>query len=260
MRAAPPHSRAVSPPVTVPVRATPRPKAAASPDRDPQHERAIHEADPRVGEQILGVARLVGDLHVGEHPADVGVDETPELTAPSVAVVQMGAVRVALLVGELVMLAVGRHPVDHRSLGRGRAQRGEERPRRAAALEAAVGQQTVESDGDARPDDHVEDRQHEQVLPNEQAVAPPQPHPQQHEDRRRTGDHGAGHAVHQRHLDRAHLTGRFAGRYIGGSSGDARGIRGRGRGNRCRGVGAHGVAADPTRFGGAPRKNDFRWT
>ena len=31
MRAAPPHSSAVSPPVTVPVSATPSPKAAASP-------------------------------------------------------------------------------------------------------------------------------------------------------------------------------------------------------------------------------------
>src|ERR1700760_3316689 len=40
---------------------------------------------------------------------------------------------------------------------------------------------------DPGADDHVEDRQLEQVLPDEQPVVPAQPHAQQHEDGRRSG-------------------------------------------------------------------------
>src|SRR5947209_19936874 len=82
-----------------------QPERGGKPGEHPQYERAIHEADPRVGEQVLGITALVGDLHVAEYPPDVSVGETAERPAPSRAVSDMGAVRISVDVGELVMLA-----------------------------------------------------------------------------------------------------------------------------------------------------------
>ena len=82
----------------------------AQPERErqshdhPNHERAIDEPDHRVRQQILGVAVLVRDLHVGEHPADVRMHEPPEGAAPAGAVADVWAVRIAVHVGELMVL------------------------------------------------------------------------------------------------------------------------------------------------------------
>ena len=62
---------------------------------DPDHERPVHEFDPRVGEQILGVALLIGHFHVGEDPTDVGMNEPPQLAPPAVAMIEVGTVRIA---------------------------------------------------------------------------------------------------------------------------------------------------------------------
>ena len=64
-----------------------------------------------------------------------------------------------------MVLAVGGDPLDHRPLDRHRAEHGQQRPHRARGLEAAVGEQPVEADGDAEPGERVGDRQHEQVVP-----------------------------------------------------------------------------------------------
>src|ERR1700745_3443174 len=95
IRAAPPHSSAVSPPATGPARGAPRAKARGHPPPDPEDKRAADDPDPRVREQVPGVPRLVGDLHVGEHPADVGMGQPLQLTAPAAALPQMLAVRIS---------------------------------------------------------------------------------------------------------------------------------------------------------------------
>ena len=122
IRAAPPHSSAVRPPTTEPVSATPRPNAAASPAITHSTNVPVDEPDQRVGEQVLRVAPLVGDLHVAEDPADVRVREAAQRPAPTRAVTDVRAVGVAIDVGELVVLAVRRDPVDHRPFGGGRAR------------------------------------------------------------------------------------------------------------------------------------------
>ena len=49
----------------------------------PQHECPVDESDQGIGQQVLGVAALVGDLHVAEHPADVSVGEAAQRTEPA---------------------------------------------------------------------------------------------------------------------------------------------------------------------------------
>ena len=61
----------------------------------PQDERPVHEPDQRIGEQILGVALLVGYLHVREDPADMSMEEPAHSAGPASPVAEMGAVRIA---------------------------------------------------------------------------------------------------------------------------------------------------------------------
>ena len=133
IRTAPPHSSPVRPPTIVPVSATPSPKGMARPSEHPQHEGAVDEAHDRVGEQVLRVALLLGELVAEEDPADVRVEEAAQRPAPAAAVADVGAVRIARLVGEGVVPAVVGDPLDHRALQRHRAQRGQQ-PRIAALV------------------------------------------------------------------------------------------------------------------------------
>ena len=80
------------------------------------------------------------------------------------AVADVRGVRVALLVGVRVVLAVVGDPVEHRALQRDRA--GDRERVLRAGLEvwnAAVGQQPVVADGDAEAADHVADGEDRQV-------------------------------------------------------------------------------------------------
>ncbi len=100
----------------------------------------------------------------------------------------VGTVRVALFVGEGVVLAVVGDPVDHRSLKRQRAEHRERVAEPAPGLEGAVGEQAVEADGDAERAEHVHDREDRQVAGAEEAV------PQHHgrDDHAEEGDHDRG--------------------------------------------------------------------
>ena len=182
----------------------PEPEGGGQAEQHPEHEGAIDEANPRIVEQVAGVALLVGHLHVGEHPPDMGVEEAAQGATPAAAVTDMRAVRVAGLIGEVVVLAVGGHPVDDRTLGGGGPQRGERRSRQAVALEASVGEQAVKADRDPGPDGHVTDGEDQQVLPLQQVAHPSEVHGDQNHERRHSGDHPAGHTVDERHRDRAH--------------------------------------------------------
>ena len=101
----------------------------------PVDEGAVDPADDRVLEQVGREALLVAALGVDEEPAHVGVEEAAQGAAPAVAVVDVGAVRVALLVGEGVVLAVVGDPGDDRALDRRRA---EDRQQRRAATASVL--------------------------------------------------------------------------------------------------------------------------
>ena len=104
------------------------PERGGETEQHPQHERVVDEPEPRVREQVLGIAALVGHLHVAEHPPEMGVDEPADRAAPARSVPDVRAVRIAVDVRELMVLAMRRHPVDHRPFGRGGSERGERRP------------------------------------------------------------------------------------------------------------------------------------
>ena len=92
------------------------------------------------------------------------------------AVAGVGAVRVALFVGERVVLAVVGHPVDHRALQRHRPEDRQRVAQPRARLERAVGEQAVEAHRDAHRGEHVHDREDRQVARAEEAgstAAPP---------------------------------------------------------------------------------------
>jgi hypothetical protein len=97
----------------------------------------------------------------------------------------VGAVRVALFVGERVVLAVVGNPVDHRSLQGHRAQHGERVAQPRPRLKGAVGEEAVEADGHANRGQHVHDGEDRQVAWPEELV------PQQYRghDHPQEGDH-----------------------------------------------------------------------
>ena len=99
----------------------------------------------RVGDQVRRVAVALATLRVDEEPADVRVEEPADRAAPAAAVADVRAVRVALLVGERVVLAVVGDPGDHRAFDRGRPEAASTARTRLARLEAAVGEEAVEA-------------------------------------------------------------------------------------------------------------------
>ena len=127
MRTAPPHSSAGQATDERAGEGDAETEREREPEQHPQHERAIDEAHDRVGEQVLGVALLVGHRLAAEDPADVRVEQAAERATPAAAVVDVRAVRIAVLIGELVVLAVVGDPLDHRPLDRRRAERGQQR-------------------------------------------------------------------------------------------------------------------------------------
>ena len=98
------------------------------------------------------------------------VGQAAQRPAPADPVIDMGAVRVALAIGEGVVLAVVRDPRDHRPLDRGGAERREHEAQRARGLEGAVCEEAVEADRDAEPREDIHDREHDHVRAVQQAV------------------------------------------------------------------------------------------
>jgi hypothetical protein len=125
---------------------------------------------------------------VDEDPADVRVQQPAQGAAPAVAVVDVRAVRVALLVGERVVLAMVGDPRDHGPLDRGRAQRRQRSAQPAVRLERAVGQVAVEADGDPQGRQGVDDPEDHEVVPMQR----PLPELPCHEPERQEG-----HARHE---------------------------------------------------------------
>ncbi len=123
-----------------------------------------------------------------EQPADVRVPQAGDHAAQARAVTRVRAVRVALFVGERVVLAVVCHPVDHAALQRHRAEHRQRVAQPWTRLEGAVGEQAVEADGDAERAQQVHDREDRQIARPEEVI--PQDHSRR--DHAQEGDNHRG--------------------------------------------------------------------
>ena len=161
------------------------------PEHHPQEKGSIDETRGRIGQQILGVALRARSTaaRATERPAEMRVVQAAQRSTPAIAVSDVRAVGIALLVGEAVVLTMRGDPLDHRPLDRGRAERAQHDPHRRARLEAAVGEQAVIADRHAETRQQVGDRQHDQVLPLQDS-SPRQPgRPAEQSERHDRHDH-----------------------------------------------------------------------
>jgi hypothetical protein len=131
---------------------------------------------------------------VDEEPADVRVEQAAQRAAQPAGVAHVGAVRIALLVGERMVLAMVGHPGDHRPLDGRRAEDGERDANRPARGERAVGQVAVEADRDAEPAQHVDDPEHDEVAPVQRAL-PRLPHDEEEPEEGNRRDEARERAV-----------------------------------------------------------------
>ena len=119
-RTKPPHSRAVS---AVPM-PPPIDPAERERDREPEHhpdaEQLVHDSDQAVLDEVGGEPLALGGADGLEQPADVRVPQSLD-GADEARATEVRRVRVALLVGERVVLAVVGDPGDDRALDRHRA-------------------------------------------------------------------------------------------------------------------------------------------
>ena len=172
-------------------------------EREPR-EHPADAAHARVLVELAGVLLPVRQA-VGLHqPAGVRVPQPGQAGA----VADVRGVRVALLVGVRVVLAVVGDPVHHRALEPHRAEDRERVLGRLVGPEGAVGEQPVVADGDAEPEHQVGDGHDRQVDPVDPLV-PEQDHcrdqPQERDDHAdqvhgalSSRHHGAQVYAHQR--------------------------------------------------------------
>ena len=163
IRIRPPQNSACSAAPGVPPQSQPAANGSAS-ERDPQPEPARDEDHAAVGEQVLAyfVHSARPTLRKSQPTCAC---QTRDLPAHARAEAGVRRVRVALPIGEVVVLAVVRDPPDHRPLDRHRAEHGEAVADRPVGLVGAVGEETVEADRDAEARQHVADGEDGQVAP-----------------------------------------------------------------------------------------------
>jgi len=107
---------------------------------------------------------------VDEQPADVRVGQTLQSTAQAAAVIHVRAMRIAVAIGESVVLAMVGYPRDDGTLDRGRAEHGENEAKERGCLERAMGKETVKADRHPERRGDVHDREHDQVRAVKQAI------------------------------------------------------------------------------------------
>jgi hypothetical protein len=116
----------------------------------------------------------------------VGVQQTPHRADDALALADVRAVGVALLVGVRMVLAVVGHPVDDRALHGHRARDGEQVLDGLGRAERAMGEHAVEADRDAEGREQVQHDHHGQIVDPDDVV------PEHHdggEDHERRQDH-----------------------------------------------------------------------
>ena len=142
----------------------------------------VDQPDAAIPQEVGPVAAPVRLADGGEQPAQVGVPEALRRSenARSAAV---GGVRVTVFVGEVVVLAMVGHPLDHRSLHSKRSAHGERVAHSGVGLEGAVGEQPVKPDRDAKAGDGVPHCEKGEVHRLDEAV--PEQHSGKHDRERR---------------------------------------------------------------------------
>ena len=150
----------------------------------PDREEAADHAHAAVLEQVGRVLAGLGAAVVHEHPAEVGVVEAAEARA----VADVRRMRIALLVGMGVMLAMVGDPGDHGALDGERAGDGKRIGGGLVGGERAMGQQAVIADRDAEGGDHV----HEEEDPEAEPVDAPVPEDEDRGDQRQEREDDAG--------------------------------------------------------------------
>ncbi len=109
--------------------------------------------------------------------------EAAQRAAQAHAVIDVGAVGIAVAIGEGVVLAVVGDPGDDRPLDRRRAEYGEDPAYGWGGLEGAVREEAVKADGDAEARQHVDDREDDHVRKVQQPVPHLPPDDAEGEDR-----------------------------------------------------------------------------
>ena len=125
IRTAPPQKSPAKKPYQPPISSQPTTAGSGERDDHERQEELRDHAQAAVAHQILRVARLLGAAGGREEPAGVGVPEPAQRADDAVAVADVRAVRVALLVGELVVLAVVGDPGEHVTFDGHLAEHGE---------------------------------------------------------------------------------------------------------------------------------------
>ena len=114
------------------------------------------------------------------------MEEALELGPDALAVADVWAVGIALLVREGVVLAVVGDPGDHRPLDRRGAEGAHHGADRGTRLEAAMGEEPVEADRDPEPGRDVDQPEDDEVAPVQPAAGELPDDESQHQE----GDHG----------------------------------------------------------------------
>ena len=169
-RTRPAHTNAVKPANSEPPdSAKPATKGIASPSSTHSGKRRSMR---RISGSFLrsGAKRLADERSILEQPAHVRVPEAGEHAAHALARVRVGAVRVALLVREGVVLAMVGDPVDHRALDRHGSEDRERRAHPGLRLERAVRQHAMEADRHAEADGRVHHGQDREIESGDEAA------------------------------------------------------------------------------------------
>ena len=151
-------------------------------ERD-QRELAVEDAHAAILDEVLGVLVGAGLAVRAPEPGGVRVPEALQRAHGAAVLADVRGVRVALLVGVRVVLAVIRDPVDDRALHGEHPEIREDVLGRLVRLEGTMGQHPVEADRDADPAEEVHQHEDGDVGPAEPAT------PQK---RDRSGGHGEG--------------------------------------------------------------------
>ena len=143
-------------------------------ERDPQQVEAVDLPYEPVLVQVAAVLDAALEARGREEPADVRVPEAEHVLGERVAVSGVRGVRVSGPVGARVVLAVVGDPLGERPLHRHAPENGPRGTEWRARLEALVGEEPVEADGDPQPAGDVEPREQHEVDWMDDAV-PEQP-------------------------------------------------------------------------------------
>ena len=169
----------------------------------------VDHAQPAVPEQVGAVAAAIGLAHRREQPPHVGMPQPPSRAQRSGSSV-VRAVRVAVLVGEVVVLAMVGDPLDDRSLDRQGAEHRQRVADGGVGLKGAVRQEPVEPHRDPQAGERVPDGQDGDVQRLDHAT-PEQHHGKADDGRRKKVEQGLLEEPAKRRASELEIGGQIAG-------------------------------------------------